>query len=63
MDALPRISNLHTLAIRSLRCTQVSSNEPVFAPARTTLISGIDASSSGTDHMRSKVQSPSVTAG
>lgn len=57
-DGLARTPNLDALAARSLRYTKASSNAPVCAPARTTLISGIYASSSGADHMRSKVQSP-----
>lgn len=57
-DAFARTPVLDALAARSLRYTRASSNAPVCAPARTTLISGLYASSTGGDHMRSKVKPP-----
>lgn len=57
-DEFARTPVLDALAARSLRYTRASSNAPVCAPARTTLISGMYASSTGGDHMRSKVKPP-----
>ncbi|MFG0266594.1 MAG: sulfatase [Rhodopirellula sp. JB055] len=51
--------NLDKLATRSLRYNKCWSNAPVCAPARTTLISGMYATSLGGEHMRSGVQMPS----
>jgi len=50
--------HLDALATRSLRFTRASSNAPVCAPARTTVISGIYPPSSGAEHMRSMVNLP-----
>ena len=58
-DSVARTHQLDALAARSLRYRLATSNAPVCAPARTTLISGMHASSTGSDHMRSKVPPPS----
>ncbi|MEO0416223.1 MAG: sulfatase-like hydrolase/transferase, partial [Verrucomicrobiota bacterium] len=50
--------NLDKLAAKSLRYTRASSNAPVCAPARTTIISGIYPPSGGAEHMRSMVPLP-----
>ncbi|MCB1078603.1 MAG: sulfatase, partial [Verrucomicrobiae bacterium] len=50
--------NLDTLAGKSLRYTRASSNAPVCAPARTTVISGIYPPASGGEHMRSMTKLP-----
>ncbi|MGB7346197.1 MAG: sulfatase [Pirellulaceae bacterium] len=51
--------NLDALAEKSLRYKMCWSNAPVCAPARTTLISGMYATSLGGHHMRSGVKLPS----
>ncbi|MEO1529617.1 MAG: sulfatase-like hydrolase/transferase [Planctomycetota bacterium] len=50
--------NLDRLAERSLRFKTCWSNAPVCAPARTTIISGMYATSLGGQHMRSGVRLP-----
>jgi arylsulfatase A-like enzyme len=50
--------NLDALAARGLRYTNASSNAPVCAPARTTIISGLYPPSTGAEHMRSLVRLP-----
>ncbi|QDT09477.1 sulfatase [Planctomycetes bacterium K23_9] len=50
--------NLDALAQKSLRYKMCWSNAPVCAPARTTLISGMHATSLGGHHMRSGVKLP-----
>jgi uncharacterized sulfatase len=50
--------NLDALAAKSLRYRRCWSNAPVCAPARTTLISGMYATSLGGQHMRSGVRLP-----
>ncbi len=50
--------NVDKLAARGLRYTHCWSNAPVCAPARTTLITGVYASSLGGEHMRSMVPLP-----
>ncbi len=50
--------NVDALANRGLRYLHAWSNAPVCAPARTTLISGLYASSTGAEHMRSMVPFP-----
>jgi arylsulfatase A-like enzyme len=50
--------NLDALAARGLRYTRASSNAPVCAPARTTIISGIFPPSTGAEHMRSQTALP-----
>lgn len=50
--------NLNALAARGLRYTRASSNAPVCAPARTTVISGLYPPSTGSEHMRSETSLP-----
>jgi len=50
--------HLDALAEKSLRYTRASSNAPVCAPARTTVISGIYPPSTGAEHMRSMTSLP-----
>lgn len=50
--------NLDALAAKGMRYTNAISNAPVCAPARTTIISGLYASSTGAEHMRSLVTLP-----
>ncbi len=50
--------NLDALAARGMRYTRASSNAPVCAPARTTVISGIYPPSTGSEHMRSEAVLP-----
>jgi uncharacterized sulfatase len=49
---------LDALADKSLRFTNASSNAPVCAPARTTIITGLYPPSIGAEHMRSEVRLP-----
>ena len=51
--------NLDRLAARGLRYRHVWSNAPVCAPARTTIISGVYPTATGSEHMRSLVPMPS----
>ena len=57
-DSYADTPNLDALAERSLRYRVCWSNAPVCAPARTTLISGMYATSLGGQHMRSGVRIP-----
>lgn len=57
-DAYATTPNVDALAKRGLRYARAWSNAPVCAPARTTLISGLYASSTGSEHMRSMVPFP-----
>lgn len=57
-DPLATTPNVDRLASRGLRYTHCWSNAPVCAPARTTLITGLYAPSSGGEHMRSMVPAP-----
>lgn len=50
--------NIDALAAKGLRYLNASSNAPVCAPARTTVISGIFPPSAGAEHMRSFVEFP-----
>lgn len=50
--------NLDALSKRSLRFTRASSNAPVCAPARTTIISGVFPPATGAEHMRSFLPLP-----
>lgn len=50
--------NLDGLAERGLRYLRASSNAPVCAPARTTVISGVYPPSTGAEHMRSLLNLP-----
>ena len=57
-DEYANTPNIDALAERSLRYRRCWSNAPVCAPARTTLISGMYATSLGGHHMRSGVKLP-----
>jgi uncharacterized sulfatase len=57
-DKYATTPNLDRLAARGLRYRVAWSNAPVCAPARTTLISGLYPSSTGSEHMRSLVHMP-----
>ena len=57
-DALARTPNVDGLARDGIRFNHVWSNHPVCAPARTTLITGLHATSLGAIHMRSMVALP-----
>ncbi len=50
--------NLDALAARGVRYLRASSNAPVCAPARTVIITGMDPTSFGGQHMRSQVRLP-----
>ena len=50
--------NLDRLAARGMRYLHASSNAPVCAPARTTIITGVYPPSLGAEHMRSHVPLP-----
>ncbi len=50
--------NLDRLAARGLRYRTCWSNAPVCAPARTTIISGVYPTSTGSEHMRSETRLP-----
>jgi uncharacterized sulfatase len=54
--------NVDRLAAKGMIYTRAWSNAPVCAPARTTLISGMYATSLGGQHMRSMVPMPKGTA-
>lgn len=57
-DANATTPNFDALAAKGLRYTHAWSNAPVCAPARTTLICGLYATSTGGEHMRSSVPFP-----
>jgi uncharacterized sulfatase len=57
-DAYALTPNLDRLAERSLRYRNAWANAPVCAPARTTIITGVYATSTGAEHMRSLVGMP-----
>ncbi len=57
-DEYATTPNLDALAARGFRYTRASSNAPVCAPARTTIITGLYPPSSGGEHMRSMVPLP-----
>ena len=50
--------NLDGLAAKGMIYTRAISNAPVCAPARTTIISGMYPTSTGSEHMRSMTQLP-----
>ncbi len=58
-DAYAVTPNVDAFARRSLRYKNAVSTAPVCAPARTTIISGMYATSLGAHHMRSQVRRPS----
>lgn len=57
-DKFATTPNVDRLAARGMIYTRVWSCAPVCAPARTTLISGLYAQSTGSEHMRSLVPFP-----
>jgi arylsulfatase A-like enzyme len=57
-DAYATTPNLDAFAKHAYRYTKASSNVPVCAPARTTIISGMYPPSTGSQHMRSRVPAP-----
>jgi len=57
-DKYASTPNIDALAAKGLIYRHAWSNAPVCAPARTTLISGLYASSTGAEHMRSMVAYP-----
>ncbi|MDX1383182.1 MAG: sulfatase, partial [Thermoanaerobaculia bacterium] len=57
-DPVADTPSLDALARRGLRYDAVWSNAPVCAPARTTIITGLYATSLGAHHMRSSVRLP-----
>jgi len=57
-DAFATTPNVDKLAARGMIYTHAWSCAPVCAPARTTIISGMYASSTGAEHMRSMVPFP-----
>ncbi len=57
-DTYAETPNIDKLATKSLRYRRCWSNAPVCAPARTTIISGMYATSLGGQHMRSGVTLP-----
>ena len=57
-DGYATTPNLDRLAARSVRYLNVWCNAPVCAPARTTLITGLYPTSTGSEHMRSLVKLP-----
>jgi len=52
-DTYARTPNLDRFATQALRYSHCWSTAPVCAPARTTLITGLDPTSLGAEHMRS----------
>ena len=59
-DANAVTPNLDRYAERALRYPNCWSSAPVCAPARTTLITGVDPTSLGAHHMRSQVAMPAL---
>ena len=57
-DKLARTPNLDALAARGMLYRHAWSNAPVCAPARTTIISGLYPTATGSEHMRSEVRLP-----
>ena len=57
-DPLARTPNIDALAAKGMLFKRVWSNHPVCAPARTAIITGLHANSSGGIHMRSMVPLP-----
>lgn len=57
-DTYAQTPHLDAVAAQGMIYTTVWSNAPVCAPARTTIISGIYPSSTGSEHMRSQVAPP-----
>lgn len=57
-DQYSHTPNIDSLAASGYRFTQAFSNAPICAPARSTLITGMYATSLGTQHLRSEVPVP-----
>ncbi|MDN3690701.1 sulfatase family protein [Cyclobacterium jeungdonense] len=57
-DTYARTPHIDSLAKKSIRFTRAYSNAPICAPARSTLITGMYASSLGTQHLRSEIPVP-----
>lgn len=57
-DGYAQTPNLDRLAGQGVRYLHCWSNAPVCAPARTTIISGVYPTSTGSEHMRSQVAMP-----
>ena len=57
-DSLARTPTLDALAAEGVRFDNAYANAPVCAPARATLISGVPAVTTGTQHMRSRYRVP-----
>ena len=57
-DTYATTPHLDAFAQRSLRYRTAWSNAPVCAPARTTIITGVYPTSTGSEHMRSEVRMP-----
>lgn len=60
-DKFATSPNIDSLASRGVRFANCWSNAPVCAPARTTIISGMYATSLGASNMRSRAQRPAGT--
>jgi len=60
-DPLAITPNIDGLAAKGMIFTKAWSTAPVSAPARTSIISGMYPSSTGSEHMRSMLPMPSVT--
>lgn len=57
-DDYARTPNIDRLATKSIRFNKAYSNAPICAPARSTLITGMYATSLGTQHLRSEIPVP-----
>jgi N-sulfoglucosamine sulfohydrolase len=57
-DQFARTPNIDNLAESSFKFTRAYSNAPICAPARSTLITGMYATSLGTQHLRSDISVP-----
>ncbi len=61
-DPVARTPNLDRLAKKGVIFLRAWSNAPVCAPARTTIISGLYPTSTGSEHMRSMTRLPAGMA-
>lgn len=57
-DSLAQTPNIDSFSKTAIRFNNAFSNAPICAPARSTLITGIYATSLGTQHLRSDIQIP-----
>lgn len=57
-DEYATTPNLDRLAARGVRYTNAFASAPICAPARSTLITGVHATSLGTQHLRSEIELP-----